>query len=116
MLEHELRRHFGFTGFNTGQKAVIELIVRGRSAAAIFPTGAGKSLGCQLPAPPLGVHAAAYHAGLKNEERERIQNEFMQGTPACVVATIAFGMGIDKADIRRVIHFDLPKSIAMVEN
>ena len=48
---------------------------------------------------------------MKTVERERIQNEFMQGELACVVATIAFGMGIDKKDIRRVIHYDLPKSI-----
>jgi len=58
-----------------------------------------------------GINAACYHAGMQNEDRERIQNQFMAGTLSCVVATIAFGMGIDKADIRRVIHFDLPKSI-----
>ncbi len=43
--------------------------------------------------------------------REQIQNKFMDGTLACIVATIAFGMGIDKKDIRRIIHYDLPKSI-----
>ncbi len=52
-----------------------------------------------------------YHAGMKTDEREQIQNQFMQGGVNCVVATIAFGMGIDKADVRRVIHYDLPKSI-----
>ncbi len=55
--------------------------------------------------------AAAYHAGMKNEEREAVQNSFMAGEIDIVVATIAFGMGIDKDDIRRVIHYDLPKSI-----
>ncbi|MBI9035583.1 MAG: RecQ family ATP-dependent DNA helicase [Bacteroidales bacterium] len=58
-----------------------------------------------------GIHATPYHAGMKNEERERIQNNFMGGDCNCIVATIAFGMGIDKRDIRRVIHYDLPKSI-----
>ncbi|MCF8037773.1 MAG: RecQ family ATP-dependent DNA helicase [Desulfohalobiaceae bacterium] len=58
-----------------------------------------------------GLEARAYHAGLSGEKRERIQNEFMQGRVRCVVATIAFGMGLDKKDIRRVIHFDLPKSL-----
>ncbi|PWI32342.1 recombinase RecQ [Vibrio albus] len=58
-----------------------------------------------------GIRATAYHAGLKNEIRESIQQQFMQGSAPCIVATIAFGMGIDKADIRRVIHYDLPKSI-----
>jgi len=58
-----------------------------------------------------GIHATAYHAGMKNEERERIQADFMTGKTPVIVATIAFGMGIDKGDIRRVIHYDLPKSI-----
>jgi len=58
-----------------------------------------------------GVKAAAYHAGLDSETRERIQQDFMSGQTDCIAATIAFGMGVDKSDIRRVIHFDLPKSI-----
>ncbi len=58
-----------------------------------------------------GVNAQHYHAGMKTEEREFIQNQFMQGQINCIVATIAFGMGIDKKDVRRVIHYDLPKSI-----
>lgn len=58
-----------------------------------------------------GVESKAYHAGLGNEKREEIQNSFMSGASNCIVATIAFGMGIDKKDIRRVIHYDLPKSI-----
>ncbi|WP_086982488.1 RecQ family ATP-dependent DNA helicase [Vibrio aphrogenes] len=58
-----------------------------------------------------GLNALAYHAGLESELRQRIQQQFMQGEVPCIVATIAFGMGIDKADIRRVVHYDLPKSI-----
>lgn len=58
-----------------------------------------------------GLAASAYHAGLKNEEREAIQQRFMAGALDCVAATIAFGMGIDKGDIRGVIHYDLPKSL-----
>ena len=58
-----------------------------------------------------GFSAAAYHAGMKNEARDQIQHRFMAGQIEIVVATIAFGMGIDKSDIRKVIHFDLPKSI-----
>lgn len=59
----------------------------------------------------LDVNAHAYHAGLASEVREAIQRQFMLGEINCIVATIAFGMGVDKADIRQVIHFDLPKSI-----
>jgi len=58
-----------------------------------------------------GINAHHYHAGMKNEERDIIQHKFMNGSIDCIVATIAFGMGIDKKDIRRVIHYDLPKSI-----
>ena len=55
--------------------------------------------------------AAAYHAGLAPEVRERIQERFQTGKLEVVVATIAFGMGIDKADVRSVVHFALPGSV-----
>jgi ATP-dependent DNA helicase RecQ len=58
-----------------------------------------------------GINAVAYHAGFESEKRQRIQNDFMQGRNQVVVATIAFGMGIDKSNIRFVMHYDLPKSI-----
>ncbi len=58
-----------------------------------------------------GIAASAYHAGMPHDARESIQRQFMGGQINCIVATIAFGMGIDKADIRNVVHFDLPKSI-----
>ncbi|MEN0039416.1 MAG: RecQ family ATP-dependent DNA helicase [Cellvibrio sp.] len=58
-----------------------------------------------------GLRAAHYHAGLKDDEREQVQNQFMNGEVPVVVATIAFGMGIDKSNIRAVYHFNLPKSI-----
>ncbi len=58
-----------------------------------------------------GVSARAYHAGLPSEFRAGAQREFMEGGTRVIVATIAFGMGIDKADIRGVIHYNLPKSL-----
>jgi ATP-dependent DNA helicase RecQ len=57
------------------------------------------------------INAHPYHAGMDNERRELIQNQFMGGSLDCIVATIAFGMGIDKKNIRRIIHYDLPKSV-----
>ncbi|CAA0297532.1 ATP-dependent DNA helicase RecQ [Alteromonas alvinellae] len=58
-----------------------------------------------------GFDAKAYHAGLDSNVRQGIQQDFMHNKLQVVVATIAFGMGIDKSDIRFVIHYDLPKSI-----
>ncbi|NYS77043.1 MULTISPECIES: RecQ family ATP-dependent DNA helicase [Halomonadaceae] len=58
-----------------------------------------------------GIAAQAYHAGLDSSRRDEIQRQFMGGESPCIVATIAFGMGIDKGDIRNVVHYDLPKSI-----
>jgi len=58
-----------------------------------------------------GINAAAYHAGMDQTLRQGVQQQFMDTPQQVIVATIAFGMGIDKADIRFVIHFDLPKSI-----
>ncbi|KAI1499906.1 P-loop containing nucleoside triphosphate hydrolase protein [Biscogniauxia marginata] len=54
---------------------------------------------------------AAFHAGLKTEEKTEIQDKFMAGEIRIVVATIAFGMGIDKADIRNVLHYDISSSV-----
>jgi len=58
-----------------------------------------------------GVQARAYHAGLHDDFRSDAQRAFMAGETRVIVATIAFGMGIDKADIRAVYHYNLPKSL-----
>ncbi|MDX1519990.1 MAG: RecQ family ATP-dependent DNA helicase, partial [Anaerolineae bacterium] len=58
-----------------------------------------------------GYDSRAYHAGMQTEARNAVQNWFMASSSAIVVATIAFGMGIDKADIRAVYHYNLPKTI-----
>ena len=58
-----------------------------------------------------GVKAAAYHAGLAPMERSRIQERFIRDQVPVITATIAFGMGIDKPDVRLVAHMDLPKSV-----
>lgn len=58
-----------------------------------------------------GIRALPYHAGLEDSERERNQNAFIRDEADVIVATVAFGMGIDKPNIRFVIHADLPRSI-----
>jgi ATP-dependent DNA helicase RecQ len=58
-----------------------------------------------------GFPAHAYHAGLEPERRAQVQDEWKRSDRGIVVATIAFGMGIDKADVRYVYHYNLPKSL-----
>ena len=54
--------------------------------------------------------AEAYHAGLCSRERRRVQRAFMEGRLRVVVATVAFGMGLDRPDVRAVLHLGLPPS------
>ncbi len=58
-----------------------------------------------------GFNALPYHAGLDNKLRKETQEKFIRDEVPIVVATIAFGMGIDKPDVRLVVHYDLPKSV-----
>ena len=58
-----------------------------------------------------GFSARPYHAGLRAQTRSACQEAFMSGSAPIITATIAFGMGIDKSDIRRIIHYNLPKSL-----
>jgi ATP-dependent DNA helicase RecQ len=59
----------------------------------------------------LGYRALAYHAGLDDDQRRRNQDAFIQGRADLIVATVAFGMGIDKPNVRFVIHAGMPKSL-----
>ena len=58
-----------------------------------------------------GIKCARYHAGMPDDDRKRIQNAFARDTLRIIVATNAFGMGIDKPDVRAVIHHDMPDSL-----
>ena len=58
-----------------------------------------------------GYKAASYHAGLPAKQRKKVQEDFLRDDVEIIVATVAFGMGIDKSNIRYVVHFDIPKNI-----
>ena len=58
-----------------------------------------------------GFRALPYHAGLEDDVRRETQERFLRGDTPIIVATIAFGMGVDKPDVRLVVHYDLPKSV-----
>ncbi|MCA9636321.1 MAG: RecQ family ATP-dependent DNA helicase, partial [Myxococcales bacterium] len=85
------------------------LAERGRRPAIVY---AATRKSAEEIARALGPRlAAVYHAGMSNDERERAQTAFLAGQREVIVATIAFGMGIDKADVRTVIHAALPGSL-----
>ena len=58
-----------------------------------------------------GFNAQHYHAGMEEDERPQTQERFMQNRTQIIVATIAFGMGIDKSNVRLIVHYDLPKTL-----
>ena len=86
------------------------LLDRSRRPAIVYAPTRAQATGL---AADLGQHfpCAAYHAGLDAEHRQRVQQEFLAGRFEVMVATIAFGMGIDKPDLRTVIHTALPGSL-----
>ena len=85
-------------------------LVRGRRALVYAATRkTAEAAAARLQAS--GVGAAAYHAGLKDEERMRVQDAFAAGSLPIVCATNAFGMGIDRPDVDAVIHYAIPGSV-----
>jgi ATP-dependent DNA helicase RecQ len=104
----EVRR---FENCDAKTVALIEAVVEGPKPAIIYAStrAATEELADQLGA--RGQNAIAYHAGLENHERDARQLAFMNGEIEIIVATIAFGMGIDKADVRRVWHHDVSDSL-----
>jgi ATP-dependent DNA helicase RecQ len=88
-----------FVGAHAGESGIVYCLTRKRVEEV-----AGKLRAA-------GVGAAAYHAGLPAPERTRVQDAFLRDELQVVVATVAFGMGIDKPDVRYVVHYDAPKNI-----
>lgn len=106
---------FGVSEAAESQKASIILDVLtslGSGASGIIYVGTrGKADELLETLLSAGIEAVGYHAGMQPEERKWVQENFMKGKAQVIVATNAFGMGIDKKDIRFVIHYDLPGTI-----
>ncbi len=95
-----------------GRKRVVELVTQRRGRAGVVYTGSrdgADELAAELV--EAGIPALAYHAGLDKNVRAKRLDQFLQAEDGVMVATIAFGMGIDKPDVRFVIHADPPASI-----
>ncbi len=99
------------SGFNKQRRLVEWLTDRAGQPTIVYVTQQKTAEQIAEHLAQRGFPASAYHAGLAHELRESIQRRFMAGELNCIVATIAFGMGIDKADIRNVVHYNLPKSV-----
>ncbi|MDN5554790.1 DNA helicase RecQ, partial [Prevotella sp.] len=100
--------------FNKRQKLnYIESFITGHSnqAGIIYCMARKTTESLATDLQKMGIEAQPYHAGLSNDERSRIQNLFKMDQIQVICATVAFGMGIDKSNVRWVIHYNLPKSI-----
>lgn len=92
------------------KREVLPDLVRGRRALVYAATRKSAERAASVLVDD-GVAAAAYHAGLPDEERTRVQDGFASGALMVVCATNAFGMGIDRPDVEAVVHYELPGSL-----
>jgi len=96
----------------TRDSILIKLIEdKGRESAIVYVTLQKTAENVATLLTENGFNARHYHAGMKDDQRAAVQDWFIQSDTGIVVATIAFGMGIDKSNIRSVYHYNLPKSL-----
>lgn len=93
------------------RRAVLDQVVAESGSGIVYTATRRETEAYAAELTELGVSAAAYHAGLKAAERGSVQDRFQRGELTVVVATSAFGMGIDKPDVRFVVHASVPGSL-----
>jgi ATP-dependent DNA helicase RecQ len=102
---------YAITPRDNGPRQITELLQRLEGAGIVYAPSRKQAEDLAAAITRAGREAGFYHAGLEPERRARVQAEFVASESMVMVATIAFGMGIDKPDVRFVIHAGLPKSI-----
>ena len=95
----------------SGPKQIADFVTRTQGAGIIYANSRAATEKLAETIAATGRECAAYHAGLPPERRAQVQADFVASEDMVIVATIAFGMGIDKPDVRFVVHAGLPKSI-----
>ncbi|WP_310993535.1 DNA helicase RecQ [Aequorivita marina] len=98
-------------GQNRNKQILNFLAKRGKQSGIIYCLSRRSTENLAQKLNKAGYKAQAYHAGLSAEERSKIQESFINDDVPIIVATIAFGMGIDKSNVRWVIHYNMPKNI-----
>jgi len=98
-------------GQNRNKQILNFLAKRGKQSGIIYCLSRKSTEKLASTLKSKGYEAEAYHAGLTSEERSTIQDNFVNDRTPIIVATIAFGMGIDKSNVRWVIHYNMPKNI-----
>jgi ATP-dependent DNA helicase RecQ len=102
---------YAITPRDNGPRQITELLQRLDGAGIVYAPSRKQAEDLAAAITRAGREAGFYHAGLEPERRARVQSEFVASESMVMVATIAFGMGIDKPDVRFVVHAGLPKSI-----
>jgi ATP-dependent DNA helicase RecQ len=92
-------------------RALIEICTSTGGAGIVYVTAREKAEELASLLRRKHVSACYYHAGMERESRDAAQEDFMRGRYRVVVATVAFGMGVDKSDVRFVVHYSLPRSL-----